>query len=287
MLAWLNEWLKSIIIIILLAAFVDLILPNRSMQRYVKVVISLFVLMTILTPIVQFLVADFDWDKFEFPSNPIDSIVASVAPLEEIEREGELIRTETEQQAMAMVTDQVEQLMAEQLTEILGKPPYAIHVTIEQSETGEAELEQVNIELVRDEDLNSAQAGGGRSGDRVATDSSTGEAGTSGRELVRPEELGNSGVGSSELGEPGTVIGPDSDSTADDPLVESLTPVHVKPVDELGERSDRKRPALESERPTHHETVDHRKQRERILELLQREWKLAHDQVGIVYIAPE
>src|SRR5690625_3662886 len=114
----LNDWLKSIIIIILIAAFVDLILPNRSMQRYVKVVVSLFVLLTILTPIVKIIVADFDWEKFEFPDNPLDSIVASAVPLEQVEREAEMIRGKTEQQALDIVAGQVEQLIHEQMESI-------------------------------------------------------------------------------------------------------------------------------------------------------------------------
>ena len=46
-------WLTQIILVVLLATFVDLILPNRSMQRYVKLVVSLFILMTILSPVLQ------------------------------------------------------------------------------------------------------------------------------------------------------------------------------------------------------------------------------------------
>jgi stage III sporulation protein AF len=48
---WLSDWLKSIIMVILLATFVDILLPNQTMQRYVKTVISLFILLTLLQPI--------------------------------------------------------------------------------------------------------------------------------------------------------------------------------------------------------------------------------------------
>ncbi|SEB69360.1 stage III sporulation protein AF [Paenibacillus sp. GP183] len=50
---WLGGWLKTIIMAILLASFVDLLLPNNKMQRYVKTVMSLFILLTLLTPILQ------------------------------------------------------------------------------------------------------------------------------------------------------------------------------------------------------------------------------------------
>lgn len=53
MMDWLTEWLKQVILVILLAAFVDLLLPNQTMQRYVKTVVSLFILMVLLTPVFE------------------------------------------------------------------------------------------------------------------------------------------------------------------------------------------------------------------------------------------
>ncbi|WP_139489328.1 stage III sporulation protein AF [Brevibacillus dissolubilis] len=47
---WLILWLKKIILLVLLAAFLDLILPNTSLQRYVKMVMGLIILLTIISP---------------------------------------------------------------------------------------------------------------------------------------------------------------------------------------------------------------------------------------------
>ncbi|MCR8642419.1 stage III sporulation protein AF [Paenibacillus sp. N1-5-1-14] len=52
---WLNNWLKTVIIIILFASFIDLLLPSAKMHRYVKTVVSLFILLTLLTPVLQLL----------------------------------------------------------------------------------------------------------------------------------------------------------------------------------------------------------------------------------------
>ncbi len=49
--AWLTLWLKKIILLVLLAAFLDLILPNTNLQRYVKMVMGLIILITILSPL--------------------------------------------------------------------------------------------------------------------------------------------------------------------------------------------------------------------------------------------
>lgn len=49
----LGDWLKQIIMVILLATFIDMFMPNRSMQRYVKLVVSLFILLTMLSPVMN------------------------------------------------------------------------------------------------------------------------------------------------------------------------------------------------------------------------------------------
>ncbi len=45
--------MREVIMVVLLATFVDLILPSRSMERYVKLVLSLLILLTLLQPIIK------------------------------------------------------------------------------------------------------------------------------------------------------------------------------------------------------------------------------------------
>jgi len=66
-----SAWLKGIILIILFATFMDLLLPSSSMQKYVKLVIGLIIIVTMLTPLLVILygsdavsVMDFlDWER--------------------------------------------------------------------------------------------------------------------------------------------------------------------------------------------------------------------------------
>ncbi|WP_068616928.1 stage III sporulation protein AF [Paenibacillus tuaregi] len=51
--SWLGAWLKEIIFVVLLAGFIDLLLPNRSFERYVKLVVSLLILLTLMSPLVK------------------------------------------------------------------------------------------------------------------------------------------------------------------------------------------------------------------------------------------
>ncbi|MCD1260680.1 stage III sporulation protein AF [Paenibacillus athensensis] len=52
---WLGGWLRNIVLVIMLATFVDMLLPSSAMQRYVKTVMSLFILLTLLSPVIQLL----------------------------------------------------------------------------------------------------------------------------------------------------------------------------------------------------------------------------------------
>lgn len=51
MIEWIGHWLREVVLMVLLAAFADLLLPKSTLQRYVKTVLGLFILMTLLTPI--------------------------------------------------------------------------------------------------------------------------------------------------------------------------------------------------------------------------------------------
>ncbi|BCG60095.1 stage III sporulation protein AF [Paenibacillus sp. URB8-2] len=56
--SWLGGWLREIIMIVLLASFVELLLPSKSMERYARLVLSLLVLLTMLSPIVSLMKGD-------------------------------------------------------------------------------------------------------------------------------------------------------------------------------------------------------------------------------------
>jgi len=53
MMEWISNWLQNIILIILLATFVDLLLPNSSMQKYAKMVLGLLVMVSIMSPVLN------------------------------------------------------------------------------------------------------------------------------------------------------------------------------------------------------------------------------------------
>ena len=53
MMAFLILWLKKIILLVLLATFLDLLLPSNTYSKYVKLVMGLVILLTMLSPVLE------------------------------------------------------------------------------------------------------------------------------------------------------------------------------------------------------------------------------------------
>lgn len=58
---FLNSWLQGIIIAVIVATIIEMILPNSNSKKYVKVVLGVYVVFNIITPVVnQFFNSDFE-----------------------------------------------------------------------------------------------------------------------------------------------------------------------------------------------------------------------------------
>ncbi len=138
----LSNWLRQIIAVILLASLIDLILPNRTMQRYVRLVAGLFILMTLATPILQ-------WMKGDFTSKLTASLdVVEHSPqrasqqLAMIEEEGAKLRNKHNDQAAQLVSAKLEA---------------AIRSEVEQSEQRGVRKVDIKLERGKDDSLQVAK----------------------------------------------------------------------------------------------------------------------------------
>lgn len=50
MIAAISAWIKDIILVVLFASFMELLLPSSSMQRFIRVIMGLFIMLAILNP---------------------------------------------------------------------------------------------------------------------------------------------------------------------------------------------------------------------------------------------
>lgn len=52
MVEWLTNWAQGIIVAVIIATIIEMILPNGACKKYVKVVIGLYILFTIISPMI-------------------------------------------------------------------------------------------------------------------------------------------------------------------------------------------------------------------------------------------
>ncbi|KHF39546.1 stage III sporulation protein AF [Halalkalibacter okhensis] len=74
---FLTEWLTNIILLILLATILELMLPNSNMQKYVKMVVGLLLLVVMLQPLLNIFTEDVDEWLFSL-SNEVEQTERSI-----------------------------------------------------------------------------------------------------------------------------------------------------------------------------------------------------------------
>lgn len=116
---WLNDWVKQIILLVMVATFFDLLLPNHSMERYVKLVMGLLIILAILSPLFQLMNQDFHLSKVMFAlkegwsdkeKTPFEQIQENIKKLEK--SQNHLIQQQTEKSMEKMMTEQIEKKFA-------------------------------------------------------------------------------------------------------------------------------------------------------------------------------
>ncbi|AHV98239.1 stage III sporulation protein AF [Paenibacillus sabinae] len=132
--SWLGDWLREIIMIVLLASFVELLLPGKSMERYARLVLSLLVLLTILSPIVSLLKGDAA-SELSLAFNRSDGGApgqskAEDAELARILAEGQKLAAGGRDQSLKLAAQQIAGQMREQIAGETGKRGANVTVTL-------------------------------------------------------------------------------------------------------------------------------------------------------------
>ncbi|BBI33073.1 stage III sporulation protein AF [Cohnella abietis] len=143
----LSNWLRQIIAVVLLASIVDLLLPNRTMQRYVRLVAGLFILMTLATPILHWMKGDFS-SKLTEGLNAVErEPQGAVDQLAMIEAEGAKLRDKQSLQAAKLVTAKLESAIRDEVEQSEQRQVRKVDVVLERVSNGSLTIAKVVIVL--------------------------------------------------------------------------------------------------------------------------------------------
>lgn len=140
MIAWLSDWLKNIIAVIMLAAFVELLLPNKAMLRYARLVIGLLILLTIMSPILRLLQGDFNaklkegithWDQLE-PQHEV-----KMPTLSDIQKKADELNKQQNNDAAVLMEQTLEGAMKDAVVKQMKLAVEAVDVSLNWEKQGQ------------------------------------------------------------------------------------------------------------------------------------------------------
>lgn len=149
MIAYLGEWIQHIVLLILMATFLDLLVPSSAMKKYVRMVVGLLIIMIILSPLLDLLQLDHE------------RMMQSVDELFKAEQDtmGEQLEKQTEELGELQdeaVMSEVELLWAQEMKRDLGMNVDALISEVEidlQIVHDQVDVQQVVIYLTEAEDV--------------------------------------------------------------------------------------------------------------------------------------
>ncbi|REE70634.1 stage III sporulation protein AF [Paenibacillus taihuensis] len=192
MLNWLAVWLQQIIAVVLLAGFIDLILPNKAMQRYVRLVAGLIILLTILTPIIRLLQGDFNARLDQQVDNWIQSTKNDqlhMPTLEEIQENAKKLQQKQQDSALLLTEQRLGASMKESIAESTGLQVAGVNVKLIGTNGGDqARIDSVVVTLAKPEPGTEPDADSAANSESVPEDESAATGNSNSGKNVKPVE---------------------------------------------------------------------------------------------------
>lgn len=110
-------WLKKIVLLVLLATVLDLLLPNTELQRYVKLVMGLIILLVILNPILTLVSPHITDEWITLQAAGTGTAMESVDTIAE---KGRALRQDLDRRALEEARTRVEELVRRQVETAFG-----------------------------------------------------------------------------------------------------------------------------------------------------------------------
>ncbi len=142
---FLNTWLQGIIVCVIIATIIELILPSGSTKKYIKVVLGMFILFNIITPVINKITKN----NFE---------ISSIINMDEYSKKMKTYETSSQNQVSSNANEQtIKQIYISKLEKDiknkLKEKNYAVSkIKIEINENEEYSIKQINLLVQKDEE---------------------------------------------------------------------------------------------------------------------------------------
>lgn len=144
MISWISSWAQGIIISVIIASIIEMILPEGSSKKYIKVVIGVFILFTIVVPVIN-----------KFKGNSVN--IASIIDFDKYNDSKEVVSTNLEKENNFNIKQMYEtNLKVDIKSKIKSKGFEVQNINLKISDNEEYRIENIDItisgEIVNKED---------------------------------------------------------------------------------------------------------------------------------------
>ena len=159
MVSWFSKWAQGIIVAVVIATLIELILPNGSSKKYVKVIIGIYILFTIISPVMV---------KLKGSNLNMDEILDTQKYEEKISKSDNKIYAELESNNSRTIKDIYISSLTEDIKSKLKAKGYQVistNIKIEDNEN--YTIESISLNLSKEE--NEENEGNGSGGINIET----------------------------------------------------------------------------------------------------------------------
>lgn len=143
MIEWLSGWAQAIIIAVIIATIIEMILPEGSSKKYIKVVLGVYILFTIVSPVIT---------KFTGKSLAVSDLLELDTYMNEI-KEKETSRNLLQENNSASIRDiYIGNLKADIQNKLKGKGYTVTSITLEVGEDENYTLHKILLSVTKDEE---------------------------------------------------------------------------------------------------------------------------------------
>lgn len=145
MIEWLSGWAQAIIIAVIIATIIEMILPEGSSKKYIKVVVGVYILFTIISPVIT---------KFTGKSLAVSDLLELDTYMNEI-KEKENSRNLLHENNSASIRDiYIGNLKADIQNKLKGKGYIVTSITLEVGNDENYTLHKISLSVTKDDTSN-------------------------------------------------------------------------------------------------------------------------------------
>ena len=143
MVSWLSNWAEAIIIAVIIATIIEMILPEVSSKKYIKVVIGVYILFTIVSPVIT---------QFTGKSLAVSDFLDVESYINEV-KEKETTQNLLQENNAASIKDiYVGNLKADIQNKLKGKGYTVTTIFLEVGDDENYTLHKISLSITKDED---------------------------------------------------------------------------------------------------------------------------------------